>query len=105
MNGNATAGRLEISINGQWGTVCDDYWNDQQNPNVTQGNLNAQIACKSLGLPWLGAYPVPRAGYGQGTFPILMDNVKCIGNEPDLYSCPRIAGPMDCTHFEDVGRF
>ncbi len=80
MNGNATAGRLEISINGQWGTVCDDFWNDNNYPNVTQGNLNAQVACKSLGLPWRSACSAPRAAYGQGTLPILMDDVKCRGN-------------------------
>ncbi len=105
VNGYATAGRLEISINGQWGTVCDDYWNDNNYPNVTQGSLNAQVACKSLGLTWKGAYPVPRAGYGQGSsLPILMDDVKCTGNEPDLYSCPRRVSGYDCDNSEDVGR-
>ncbi len=104
MNGNATAGRLEISINGQWGTVCDDYWNDFDYPNVAQGSLNAQIACRSLGLPWRSAYPVPRANYGQGSLPILMDNIQCIGHETDLFSCPRSA-VIDCIHAEDVGRY
>ncbi len=107
MNGAATAGRLEVNIDGTWGTVCDDYWNDDNYPNVTQGNLNAQVACKSLGLPWRSAYPVPRAGYGQGqgsSLSILMDDVQCTGNEPDLYSCPRSASGSDCSHSEDVGR-
>jgi hypothetical protein len=104
VNGNATAGRLEISINGTWGTVCDDFWNDNNYPNATQGSLNAQVACKALGLPWLGAYPVTRAGYGAGILPILMDDVKCRGTESSLYSCPKRASGNDCSHSEDVGR-
>ena len=35
------AGRLEICINGLWGTVCDDLFND----------IDAGVACKSLNLP------------------------------------------------------
>ncbi len=101
VNGNRNAGRLEISINGQWGTVCNDFWNDIDYPNVTQGYLNAQVACKSLGKPWRRAYP--QGGYGQGTLPILLDDVRCRGDEPDLYSCPKRQG-SDCTHDEDVGR-
>ncbi len=100
VDGSRTAGRLEISINGQWGTVCDDQWNG------IQGNLNAQVACKSLGLPWRSAYPVPEAGYGQGSssLPILMDDVQCRGTESSLFSCPRRASGNDCYHAEDVGR-
>jgi len=32
-------GRLEIYHNGVWGTVCDDYFNDQE----------ADVACAVLG--------------------------------------------------------
>ena len=33
-------GRLEVYHDGQWGTVCDDQFND----------INALVACQSLGL-------------------------------------------------------
>ena len=34
-----TSGRLEIYINGRWGTVCDDGWT----------TANTAVACRQLG--------------------------------------------------------
>jgi hypothetical protein len=39
VNQNGVRGRVEICINHQWGTVCDDDW----------GLLEARVTCRQLG--------------------------------------------------------
>ena len=43
------------------------------------------------------------AYFGQGTGPILMDNVACSGLELRLLDCPYNSDTSDRTHAEDVG--
>ena len=45
-----------------------------------------------------------RAHFGQGSLPILLDDVKCSGSESNIFSCShRPVGEHDCGHSEDVG--
>lgn len=66
--GNETAGRVEIFLNGEWGTVCDDAWDIN----------DANVVCNQLGfagaLDYLGS-----AAFGEGTGEIHLDDVGCNG--------------------------
>ena len=95
---SAYAGRVEVytSTNGvsgaQWGTICDDYWDI----------LDARVVCRQLGYP--DALTAPKfAHYGQGTGPILLNNVECLGFESDLFTCAHDKVAIQyCFHFEDA---
>ena len=89
---NAT-GRVEVYYNGRWGTVCDDGWDLD----------DAHVVCKQLGFRYaLNTYK--DAYYGQGTGPVLLDNLDCVGFESSLFSCRhRGLGMHDCYHSEDAG--
>ncbi|XP_030832963.1 neurotrypsin [Strongylocentrotus purpuratus] len=87
-------GRVEIFHEGQWGTVCDDSWDDS----------DARVVCQQLG--YSGDVGVARSGgtYGQGSDPIYLDEVGCSGYETRLEFCSHAGwGIEDCSHSEDAG--
>lgn len=93
VDGNSTAGRVEIYLDGVWGTVCDDYW------DVTDGN----VVCRQLGFS--GAISVQsNAFYGGGEDPTNMDDVQCLGGEDRLADCVHVDSLNEnCGHSEDAG--
>ena len=112
--GSTTAGqgRVEICINETWGTICDDSW----------GTPDASVACASLRfsrfskqplcficstgtsnfIMQTGAQAVSAAFFGQGTGPILLDDLGCFGNESSLLDCSAVT-QHNCAHNEDAG--
>ena len=108
----STQGRVEVCLGGEWGTVCDDSWD----------NNAATVACNQLGLPTDGeniiastdslsiifnisaAISTSGSQFGQGAGKIFLSNVKCHGNESRLVGCSsRGYLAKDCQHSEDAG--
>ncbi|XP_076831295.1 neurotrypsin isoform X2 [Brachyhypopomus gauderio] len=86
-------GRVEVFMEGQWGSVCDDGWND----------VNAGVVCRQLG--FVGVSKSRSTAYfGEGRGPIHLDNVRCAGTESSLGQCPAHGSHAhNCRHSEDAG--
>ncbi|XP_078416713.1 scavenger receptor cysteine-rich type 1 protein M130-like [Cetorhinus maximus] len=74
--GSRCAGRLEIHYRGQWGTVYGNSWDLQ----------DAAVVCRELGCGTADSAP-GRAHFGEGSGPIVTQNVQCSGNEAALRDC------------------
>ncbi|XP_052786705.1 uncharacterized protein LOC128222012 [Mya arenaria] len=98
---NGIQGRLEVRHDNTWGTVCDDSFEHTQvsEPYITN-NVNA--VCRMFGFRECNY--VLRAGLGEGSGDIWIDNVKCGGGESSFLKCPHEGwGVHNCVHSEDVG--
>ena len=85
-------GRVEVYKNGQWGTVCDDYWDIN----------DANVVCRQLG--YSGATNAYQGSqYGSGTGTIWFYKVDCTGSESSIFHCSYVSHVNQCSHGEDAG--
>ena len=80
---------------GEWGTVCDHYWEIPE----------AIVACKQAGFPYGATEAIGGSGFGSGMGQIWLDDLHCEGNETSLFNCNKnyATGVHNCGHQEDVG--
>ena len=89
---NADEGRVEVFYDGEWGTICDDQWDE----------VDAAVVCRSLGYTHGLAHS--NNMYGPGSGRIWLDEVRCIGIEDGVDECLHDPwGETDCSHSEDAG--
>ncbi|XP_056891870.1 neurotrypsin isoform X1 [Takifugu flavidus] len=88
-----TEGTVEVFHAGQWGSICDDQWDDN----------DAEVLCRQLGLSGV-ARAWGKAHFGKGSNRVWLDEVRCTGNELTLDQCLKSAwGEHNCLHSEDAG--
>lgn len=98
---NELEGRLQVYLNGKWGTVCDYGWNV----------INAALVCHQLGFAlnpsdWqLQRSELPNAGTSED---VLLSHVQCTEHDIDVTKCRAERATNkeflnSCTHAHDVG--
>ena len=73
--GSASAGKVEIQYQGQWGTVCEGGWDKN----------DAHVICRMLGYKAADAAIVSIEG--ETSRRMLIYNVGCSGNEKSIAEC------------------
>lgn len=108
------AGRVEVCIGEQYGTICDDGWD----------NIDASVVCRQLGFSPYGNYLLQctyksansvnelplgavawsreQIRFSEGILPSLMGMVNCSGDETGVVDCNHVALPP-CERFSDAG--
>ncbi|XP_019854372.1 PREDICTED: scavenger receptor cysteine-rich domain superfamily protein-like [Amphimedon queenslandica] len=76
-------GRVEVCVNGVWGSVCD------QGFDVT----DAHVVCQQLGHPELEPFVLNNSTFGPGQYPIVYSNFACGGYENSLSDCTKQTYP------------
>ena len=117
---NELEGRVEVCMDGVWGTVCNDPWSMENTAVVCSqlgfGKWN-ETSCDPLFLRCcyhavyveilccIGnrGYYINRLAVGIIEVPILLAGVQCHGNESQLVGCLRDGALIrKCNHNEDV---
>ena len=76
-----------------WDTLLKVRW------KLLKQTQLSQVVCL------LGSIPVRRAGFGNGSGMIVLDDLDCSGSEGSLFDCPSDTPVLvhDCDHSEDAG--
>ncbi|XP_032919169.1 antigen WC1.1-like [Catharus ustulatus] len=79
--GGRCAGRVEVKLQGHWGSVGDDSWDMK----------DAEVVCQQLGCGSAAGAYYARERFSEGDGPVSLALVDCKGSEATLWDC-RING-------------
>ena len=90
-------GRVEVYINNEWGTVCDDSFDIK----------DAQVVCRSLNFGnayrWYKTKTSAKRYPAPASVKVWLGDLKCNGTEFDLRQCKHSGvGNENCNHMQDV---
>ncbi|XP_053388862.1 uncharacterized protein LOC128551929 [Mercenaria mercenaria] len=71
------SGRVEVYFEDRWGTLCDEFFDDNA----------ASVICRMLGYNPKFAKGYGRSRYGGGVGDIIVDSLRCSGSETDISEC------------------
>ncbi|XP_042201291.1 scavenger receptor cysteine-rich domain-containing group B protein-like [Callorhinchus milii] len=90
--GSRCDGRVEIYHDGTWGRLLDDSWNVSDADVICR-----QLNCGSV----ISIYNFSQ--YGEGTGPVWINNVQCVGTETHIWNCPLSTVASPSRSSSDVG--
>ena len=83
-----------------WGTVCDGW-------KVGLTKVEGGVVCRQLNFTGASAVKKYSDYYGAGSGPVLLDKIKCTGNETYIWECSHLGWnvylPECASHTWDVG--
>ena len=88
-------GRVEVYIDGEWGTVCGDSWDP----------LDSKVVCQQLSYKGVNRTysDTSQHSFGAGTGQSWLRGMLCTGSETNLLQCPHGGVGSGCSHSNDVG--
>ena len=90
---NIFEGRVEVFVRGEWGTVCNDYFD----------RADANVACKMMGFRKAQGYFDAWRNFKLGSGKIWLDDLRCKGHESSIFECKHAGiGVENCGHREDI---
>ncbi|XP_063189435.1 scavenger receptor cysteine-rich type 1 protein M130-like isoform X2 [Chroicocephalus ridibundus] len=91
--GGPCAGRVEVKLQGRWGSVGDDQWDME----------DAEVVCQHLGCGSAAGAHSASGSFGNGEGPLSLALVDCHGDEATFWDCEiRGWGPYAAPHNFDT---